>query len=93
MRYMANSRLADGVTADQFTAYFEANGVSSEAWALVRHRIVTDYAFKIGDEPGVVFFLRADSEDEARELIDSIPVVKQGLLRFEVDPLDRVMRM
>ncbi len=90
---MANSRPADGVTPEQLTEYFEANGVSSEAWELVRHRIVTDYAFKVGEQPGVVLFLRADSEDEARTLVDSTPIVQQGLLRFEVEPLGVVMHL
>lgn len=93
VQFMANSRPADGVTPEQLTEYFEANGVSSEAWELVRHRIVTDYAFKVGEQPGVVLFLRADSEDEARKLVDSTPIVKQGLLRFDVDPLGQVMHL
>ena len=59
----------------------------------MRHRIVTDYAFKVGEQPGVVLFLSADSADEARELVDSTPVVKQGLLRFEVEPLGTVMHL
>ena len=90
---MADSRPADGVAPEQLTEYFEANGVSSEAWELVRHRIVTDYAFKVGKQPGIVLFLRADSEDEARELVNSTPIVEQGLLRFEVEPLGRVMHL
>ncbi len=90
---MANSRPADGVTPEQLTEFFESNGVSSEAWELVRHRIVTDYAFKVGEQPGVVLFLRADSEDEARQLVDATPIVKRGLLKFEVDPLEQVMRL
>ena len=93
VQFMANSRPADGVTPEQLTEYFEANGVSSEAWELVRHRIVTDYAFKVGEQPGVVLFLGADSEDEARELVDSFPIVKQGLLRFDVDPLGQGMHL
>jgi hypothetical protein len=54
---------------------------------------VTDYAFKVGDLPGVVLFLRADSEDEARQLLDSTPIVEQGLLRFELEPLGVVMHL
>jgi hypothetical protein len=90
---MANSRPAEGVTPEQLTEYFETHGVTSEAWELVRHRIVTDYAFKTGEQPGVVLFLRADSEDEAREVVDSTPIVKKGLLRFELDPLGQVMHL
>ena len=90
---MANSRPADGVTPEQVTEYFEANGISSESWELVRHHTVTDYAFKVGQQPGIVIFLRTDSEDEARTLLDSTPIVKKGLLRFEVEPLAKVMHL
>ena len=93
MRFMANSRPADGVTPEQLTVYFENNGVSSEAWELVRNHVVTDYAFKIGEPRGVVLFLRADSEDEARNFVDSTPIVEQGLLRFDVEPLGSVMHL
>ena len=88
---MANSRPADGVSPERLTEYFENNGVSSKAWELVRHHVVTDYAFKTGELPGVVLFLRADSEDEARELVNSTPVVEQGLLQFDVEPLGVVI--
>jgi hypothetical protein len=90
---MANSRPADGVAPEQLSEYIEANGVSPDAWELVRHRIVTDYAFKVGEQPGIVLFLRADSEEEAQKLVDSTPIVKQGLLTFEVEPLGRVMHL
>ncbi len=93
MHFMANSRPADGVAPEQLNDYFEANGISSKAWELVRHRVVTDYAFKVGEQPGVVLFLQADSEDEARKLVNSTPVVEQGLLTFEVEPLGRIMHL
>ena len=59
----------------------------------MRHRVVTDYALKVGKQPGIVLFLRADSEDEARTLVNSTPIVEQGLLTFEVEPLGRVMHL
>ncbi len=90
---MANSRPADGVTPAQVQEYFETHGVSSRAWELVRHHVVTGYAFKVGESPGVVLFLSADSEEDVRKLVDSIPVVEQGLLRFEVEPLGTVMTL
>ena len=52
MRYMANSRLAEGVTPERLNEYIDNNGISSSAWELVRHRVVTDYAFKVGTLPG-----------------------------------------
>ena len=65
MRYMANSRIQDGVPPEQLTEFFDENGFSTTGWDLVRHRIVTEYAFKVGDRPGIVLFLEVDSSDQA----------------------------
>ena len=93
MHFMANSRAAEGVTAQELTEYFDANGVSSEVWDLVQHGIVSEYAFKVGEHPGLVLFLRTGSEDDARRLVDSFPIVKDGLLRFELEPLGVIMHL
>jgi hypothetical protein len=45
--------------------FFQEHAIESSTWDLVRHRIVTDHAFKVGPQPGVVLFLEADSEDAA----------------------------
>lgn len=93
MRFMANSRIAAGVTPEQLTQFMDDNSVSSSAWELVRPRVVTDYAFKVGDAPGVVLFLESDSLDAASDIVNGLPVVQQGLITFELDPLAKVMHM
>jgi hypothetical protein len=93
MRYLANSRIAVGVPRDQLIQFFAANAFSTAAWDLIRHRIVTEYAVKEGETPGVVLFLEADSADEAAAVLGDLPVVKQGLLTFEIDPLGKTMRL
>jgi hypothetical protein len=93
MRFMANSRIAQGVTPAELTQFMNHNSVSSSAWELVRHRVVTDYAFKVGDVPGVVLFLEIDSLAAASDIVNALPVVQQGLITFEIDPLANVMRM
>ena len=93
MRYMANSRIAEGVTPEQLTTFFDENGFSPEAWELVRHRVVIEYALKVGDAPGVVLFLEVDSPDEASTLVNALPAVQQGLITFELDPLGKNMRL
>lgn len=93
MQYMANSRIAQGVTPEQLTKFFDDNGVSSSAWELVRHRVVTDYAFKVGDAPGVVLFMEVDSQDEASDIVSGLPAVEQGLITFDLDPLRNVMHL
>ena len=93
MRVMANSRIGTSVTREQLTKFFEENSASSEAWELIRHRIVTEYAFKEGSVPGVVLFLEVDSLEEAAAVVNGLPVVQQGILTFELDPLGKTMRL
>lgn len=92
MLLMANSRIGEGVTPGQLTRFFDENTVSTQAWDLVRHRVVTEYAFKIGDVPGIVVFMEVDSADEGSEIVNGLPVVQQGLLTFELDPIGKTMR-
>jgi hypothetical protein len=92
MLLMANSRIGEGVTPEQLSRFFDENTVSTKAWDLVRHRVVTEYAFKIGDVPGIVVFLEVDSADEAAEIVNGLPAVQQGLLTFELDPIGKSMR-
>ena len=93
MRYMANSRMAEGVTPEQVSRFFDENGFSSGAWELVRHRVVDEYALKVGDVPGVVLFMEADSPGQVSEMLNGLPVVQQGLLTFDLDPIGKSMRL
>jgi hypothetical protein len=93
VRYVANSRMADGASLDQLVVFFEENGFSSAAWSLIRHRTVTEYALKVGEIPGVLLFLEADSSEQADSLVNELEVVKRGLLRFEIEPLGKTMRL
>lgn len=39
------------------------------------------------DHPGVVLMMECDSLEEAKELIDELPLVKERLIEFELIPL------
>ena len=92
MRYMANSRPGDGVTPEQLNELFYEGNFSTKGWDLVRHRVVSEYALKEGDVPGVVLFLDAESPDEAAEIVNSLPAVQNGLVTFELEPIGKTMR-
>jgi hypothetical protein len=92
LRFLANSQLVDGVSRGQVIDYFANHEIASSTWDLVRHRIVTEYAFKVGDVPGLVLFLEVESAEEASKVTDALPVVATGLLRFEIDPLRATAR-
>ncbi len=87
MRFIANSRLADGVTRERVLQFVEEHEMKSSTWDLVRHRIVTEHVYKVGAQPGVVLFLEADSEDAAAEIVNGLPVVQNGLWVFDIDPI------
>ena len=59
----------------------------------MRHRVVTEYALKVGDVPGVVLFMDVDSPEEASDLVNGLPAVQQGLMTFDLDPLGMSMRL
>ena len=92
MTFLANSRLAAGVTREQFSSSSESTLSIHRRGTSVRHRVVTDYAFKVGNEPGVVLFLDVDSEAETHEIVEAFPVVAQGLLTFEVEPVSKIAK-
>ncbi|MBJ7453386.1 MAG: hypothetical protein JHC71_15095 [Blastococcus sp.] len=93
MRFMANSRIAAGATAEELTTFFDESGFSSSGWDLVRHRVVTEYALKVGDTPGIVLFLEAASPDEAADIVNGLPAVQQRLITFDLDPIGKSMRL
>ncbi len=59
----------------------------------MRHRVVTEYALKVVDVPGVVLFMEVDSPEEASDLVNGLPAVQQGLMTFDLDPLGMSMRL
>jgi hypothetical protein len=84
VRFIANSRLADGVTRERVLQFVEEHEMKSSTWDLVRHWIATDHMYKVGAQPGVVLFLEADSEDAAAEIVNGLPVVQNGLWVFDI---------
>jgi hypothetical protein len=92
MRFLVNSQLVDGVTREQFVKYVDDHPVNSSTWDLIRHRVVTEWAFKVGDQPGVMCFMDVDDEAAAREIVDALPVVVNGMLTFQVEPLSAIAR-
>ena len=87
MQFMANSRLHPGVTRERFIEYTNA-GIDPKSWELVQKGVIRHWFWKTGDTPGLVVFLDCASLEEARTLAASPPIVTDGILEFEVDPVD-----
>jgi hypothetical protein len=50
------------------------------------------WVFKVGDQPGVAFILECPDLEEARRLVDASTVVVDGVLEFEIDPVNHFPR-
>ncbi len=90
MQFLLNSRLRPGVTREQFINYVRENP-DRESWDLVRKGVVQHWLWKIGDAPGLVVLVNCESLGEARQLAASADIVEQGLVEFEIDPIDLFM--
>ena len=69
--------------------WIQGEGVHPEGWDLVRHHIA-EYAFKVGENPGLVAFLEVDSEADAMAMIDMLPLMASGLASYQLDPVSSV---
>lgn len=87
MLFFINSRMCPGVTRDQIVKHLKAD-VDKKTWELIKEGIIAHWFFKKGDQPGVVALLNCDNMEEARRLLKEAPMVKNGLLEFDIDPVD-----
>jgi hypothetical protein len=86
MQFLCNSRLQPGVSRDQVLSFLRETDTSS-SWELIRKGVISSWHWKVGDQPGIAFFMTADSLDEARQLVSTFPGVKAGLVELEIDPM------
>ena len=91
MLFILNSRMCDGVTRDQIVARLSQD-IKMETWELVQKGVIAQWYFKVGDQPGLFILVNCDSMEEARELIDTAPMVKEGLIEFDIDPVNQFPR-
>ncbi|MDJ0949313.1 MAG: hypothetical protein QNJ94_10350 [Alphaproteobacteria bacterium] len=87
MQFLLNSRLRPGVTREQFIEHIRDNR-DDQVWDLVRTGIIQHWLWKVGDAPGIVLLINCENAEEARTLAESAPIVKRGIVEFDVDPID-----
>lgn len=84
MKIIAISSDAPGVTDDQFAPHLKAE--AHRAWELVQSGALRELYFR-ADQPDAVLIFECESVEVARDLLDTLPLVRAGLLRFELIPL------
>jgi hypothetical protein len=84
MKILAIEHDTPGTTDDQFAPHLQAE--AARAWELYQAGIFREMYFR-ADMPVAVLMLECVDVDEARRVLDTLPLVKAGLITFELMPL------
>jgi hypothetical protein len=84
MKILAIEREIAGVTAEQFQPLLKPE--AARAWDLYQAGVIRELNFH-RDEHYAVLALECASLEEAQAALDSLPLVRAGLIRFEYLPL------
>jgi muconolactone delta-isomerase len=84
VKILALIDLAPGATPDKFAPLLKEE--AARAWELYKEGVFREMNFRT-DKPGVVNILECDSLDDARDVLNSLPMAKAGFFTFEVIPL------
>jgi hypothetical protein len=84
MQILAISKLKEGVTPDSI-GQLGADEVKHTVESYLNGTI-RNFWFQV-NRPGIVFILECTDEDEARKLMDELPLVVAGLMDVDLIPL------
>ena len=85
MKVLALEIEVAGVRDEQFTAEL-LRAEAARAWQLYREGVVRE-AYSRADRDMAVLVLEAAGVEEARRVLATLPLVRAGLISFEVVPL------
>jgi hypothetical protein len=85
MKILAIEKDAEGVTEADFTPHMKSE--ARRAWELYQSGVFREMYFTKGDDPVAVIMMESDSVEQAREALGTLPLVKAGLISFELMPL------
>ena len=84
MKILAVEHEVPGVANEQFGPHLKAE--AARAWELYRAGIFRELYFR-ADQPNVVLMLECTGVEEAKSVLGSLPLVKEGLITFDLIPL------
>ena len=84
MKILALEKEAPGATSEQFQAHSKAE--ARRVWELYLAGVVRETYFR-ADHKEAVLVLECASAVDAQEILATLPLVKAGLIEFEVIPL------
>ncbi len=84
MKILGLSKLRPGATPAQVRAHLSAE--AHRAWELYQQGIFREM-YTCQDRPGAAVVLECESVEAAREVINSLTLVQEGLTEFDLIPL------
>ena len=84
MKILCLDRPLPGASFEKYQPHLQAE--VRHTWEAYKSGVVRDIYFR-QDRPGVAIFLECASLDEAKKVVADFPLVKAGLIDFEVIPL------
>jgi len=84
MKILALEKEISGIAAEKFKPHLKAEAI--RVWELYQAGLIRELYFR-QDWPGAVLILECKDLTEANEALNSLPLVTEGLIDFEVIPL------
>jgi hypothetical protein len=84
MKILALEKETDGVKPEQCTPYLKAE--AEQVWKLVQDNLIREIYFR-SDRSEAVLMLECADPGEAHRILETLPLVKKGLIDFELIPL------
>lgn len=85
MKILALERDVPGITGDQFKPYLKPE--AARVWELYQSDIFREMYFD-KDTHNAVIIMECTDIEEARAALQTLPLVREGLIRFEVMALE-----
>ena len=84
MKILAIEKEIPGVTEEEFGPHLEAE--AAKVWELYQADMFRELYFR-KDWPSAVLVLECADVEEANEVLNTLPLVKEGLIAFDIIPL------
>lgn len=84
MKILALEREQPGVQPEDFQPHSKAE--AARAWELYQQGVFRELYFR-ADRSEAVLMLECDSLEEAQQVLSTLPLVREGLITFELIPL------
>ncbi len=85
MKILALEHELPAATTEQFRLHLKDE--ARRAWGLYQSGVIRELYFR-SDQHAAVLILECGTLDEAHQALNSLPLVQQGLIEFEVIPLE-----